>query len=41
MMELWHLPYGEIMSIPSTLRYRLLLKKQELENKRRAKLEKK
>jgi hypothetical protein len=33
-MELWHLSYESVMRIPSTRRYRIVLKKGELERRK-------
>lgn len=33
-MELWNLPYDSIMSIPCSRRYRIVLKKGDLEKAR-------
>ena len=34
LMEVWNIDYNAIMSLPCSLRYRLLMRKQELEKKR-------
>lgn len=33
-MESWHLPYDTVMQMPTTRRYRMILKKADLERRR-------
>jgi len=40
-MEVWHLDWASIMTMPSSVRYRMLLKKIDLEKKRQANAERK
>ena len=34
LMEVWHLDYNAIMSMPCSVRYRMLVRKQALEKQR-------